>query len=205
MCGDEGPDPADPITNTVPIGISFDFAEAYKHSTLAGVRFAVPRSTILDSIDDPEVLKHFDLTLEHLREKGATIVGNVQYPSRMWDFSRETLPFQSVSAEVPECRASRFVRALAGPPTDFEAVFASQFAKGPNISAVLNNNNCDAIIIPEGCRNPSDLGQSPVVCLPMGFFSSSTSEVLDEFGLKIKGPNIPYAMNPFQNYVETTY
>lgn len=93
--------------------------------------------------------------------------------------------------ETEKLGGKRFVKALSGPPMDSKEAFAARLAKGSEIASVLDENECDAIIVPEGCRNPADLGQSPVICLPMGFYSSSTQVDTDEYGLTVKAPNIP--------------
>ena len=103
---------------------------------------------------------------------------------------------QSLSAErVSEYGGSRFLKALASPKMDFEEVLASRVAKGSEITQILETQSCDAILVPDEGRSPADLGQSPVVCLPMGFYSYTTNTQEDEYGLKTKGPNMPYAPN----------
>jgi hypothetical protein len=103
---------------------------------------------------------------------------------------------QTLSVErAPEYGGSRFLKALATPEMDFEKAIASRLAKGLETAKILDDTSCDAILIPQGCRNPAEVRESPVVCLPMGFYSSSTSEEVDEHGHKVKEPNIPYANN----------
>lgn len=112
---------------------------------------------------------------------------NLQSLSDLWDHMR------SLSTEKTEkLGGTRFAKALSGPPMNSEEAFAARLAKGSEIAAVLDENECDAIIVPEGCQNPADLGQSPVTCLQMGFYSSSTQVETDESDLTAKAPNIPY-------------
>ncbi|KAG8169301.1 hypothetical protein KVR01_000046 [Diaporthe batatas] len=80
-------------------------------------------------------------------------------------------------------------KAVSGEPVTFEKDFSTRFAKGSEITTLLDDNSCDAIIVPEGCRNPSDLGQAPVICL---IYSPSTPVEVDETGLTIKGPGMPF-------------
>ena len=114
---------------------------------------------------------------------------NLQSLSDLWDHMH-SLPAE----QTGKLGGTRFVKALSGPPMDFEEVFASRLAKGSEIATILEENRCDAIVVPEGCRNPADLGQCPVICLPMGFYSSSAAVETDEFGLTVKQPNIPYVL-----------
>lgn len=74
---------------------------------------------------------------------------------------------------------------------DFEAVFARRQAKGLEIQDMLDSHNCDAMIVPTRCHNPSDLGQCPVICLRMGFFSEQKQIERSKGDLVTKGPNIP--------------
>ena len=104
----------------------------------------------------------------------------------------------SLAAEETEkLGGTGFVEALEGPPMDFEEVFAARLAKGSEIAEILDENECDAIILPEDCQNPADLGQCPVICLSMGFYSSSANLEIDEYGLTVKAPNIPYVYRFF--------
>ena len=74
---------------------------------------------------------------------------------------------KSLFAErVSEYGGSRFLKALASPEMNFDEVLASRVAIGSEIAEVLDNNSFHAIPVPEGCRNPANLSQSPVVCLP---------------------------------------
>ena len=74
---------------------------------------------------------------------------------------------------------------------DFKRIFALRQSKGLEIHNLLNEHNCDAIIVSAHCHNPSDLGQCPVLCVPMGFYSDQRAIEYSDGGLVSKGPNIP--------------
>lgn len=86
---------------------------------------------------------------------------------------------------------TRMTKAVSGEPLDFEKEFSARFAKGSEITTLLDDNSCDAIIIPECCPNPSDLGQAPVICLRLGFYPPDTPVEVDEAGLTVKGSGMP--------------
>lgn len=98
---------------------------------------------------------------------------------------------EEVEEKCDEFGITRMIKAASGEPIDFEEDFATRFAKGSEITTILDNTSCDAIIIPEGCHNPSDLGQAPVICLPLGFYPQCTPVEVDETGLTIRGPGMP--------------
>ena len=74
---------------------------------------------------------------------------------------------------------------------DFEELFALRQSKGQEIHKLLDEHNCDAMILPAHCHNPSDLGQCPVMCVPMGFYSDQRVIEYSDGDLISKGPNIP--------------
>ena len=71
------------------------------------------------------------------------------------------------------------------------ALLAQRMAKGAEIDELLDENNCDVMIVPAQCHNPSDLGQRPVLCVPMGFFPRSHQIEKTNGDLVTKGPDIP--------------
>lgn len=90
-----------------------------------------------------------------------------------------------------EFGVTRLLKAENIGPIDFETEFATRFVKGSEIATILDDNFYDAILVPEGCHNPSDLGQAPVICLRLGFHPKSTPVEVDEYGLTTKGPGMP--------------
>lgn len=87
--------------------------------------------------------------------------------------------------------AARFKKAKDSPPMDFHHAFAQRLSKGSEISEILDTHECDALLLPVGCRNPGDLGQNPIMSLPMGFYSQAREVTSDKFGMTLKGPGIP--------------
>jgi hypothetical protein len=92
--------------------------------------------------------------------------------------------------KLEEYGATRLMKAKESLPSAHEA-FSERFTKGSEIAIVLEQQNCDALLIPAGCRNPADLGQCPVMSLPMGFYSVTKELSFDKHGMTLKGPNIP--------------
>lgn len=82
---------------------------------------------------------------------------------------------------------------------ELAALFDRRRAKGSEIDEILDSHQCDALVVPAHCHNPSDLAQAPVLCLPMGFFSAEHPVEKNSAGLVTKGPNIPSVklINPF--------
>ena len=76
---------------------------------------------------------------------------------------------------------------------EIRELFILRQSKGLEIHKVLDDHNCDAMIVPAHCHNPSDLAQCPVLCVPMGFYSAERAVQLSDGGLVSKGPNIPLA------------
>lgn len=48
---------------------------------------------IKQTVQEPEILERFDAVLDMLRQNGACIIENAEYPSWTPEFSEETLPF----------------------------------------------------------------------------------------------------------------
>lgn len=135
---------------------------------------------------EPHSLANNPLALDQYLSSLTSNPHNLQSLSDLWNH------MHSLSAEqTVKLGGTRFVKALNGPALDADEVFAARLAKGSEIATMLAENECDAIVVPEGCRNPADLGQCPVICLPMGFYSSSVDSETDEYGLTVKHPNIP--------------
>ncbi|KAI1751938.1 putative amidase [Xylaria castorea] len=222
-----GRDVADPLTDSIPCDFKHLPVGDSNTSHLKGARFAIPRSVIRSSVQDSEILTRFEQILDQLREHGAEVVDNVEYPSWTPAFSSETLNFvwsqlgksmdeyfrtlkvnphnvRSIDdlltfmgscpqEELSRYGASRLIKAKESPSLGHEA-FSARLAKGSEIATILEQHNCDAILIPVGCRNPADLGQCPVMSLPMGFYSSERELSTDKHGMTLKGPNIPFGM-----------
>lgn len=93
-----------------------------------------------------------------------------------------------------EFGTSTFDKALATNLNDaeFDHLCKAREAKGLEIQQILDENDCDALIVPSRCPNPSDLGQNPVICVPLGFFSDDTAVETSSDDLVTKGPRIPY-------------
>lgn len=89
--------------------------------------------------------------------------------------------------------ATRFVKAWENPLTDpqLQDMLAQRLTKGSEIKAILDDYKCHALLMPVGCRNPGDLGQCPIMSLPMGYYSSEKERTLDKFSMTLTGPNIP--------------
>ena len=73
----------------------------------------------------------------------------------------------------------------------FQELFALRQSKGLEIHRLLDEHQCDAMIVPAHCQNPSDLAQCPVLCVPMGFYSNDREIEHSRDNLVPKGPNIP--------------
>jgi len=84
---------------------------------------------------------------------------------------------------------------------DLNLMFSRRFAKGSEIPAMLEMNSCDAMIVPAHCHNPSDLGQLPVICVPMGVYSSKRRVEKTDGGIVSRGPNIPF-VNPASSHID---
>lgn len=98
-----GKDDNDPLTAEIPMKYSMDLLQAaipmlYKVHELQCVCLAcivltrltllkIPKSSVFDSIQDREVLDHYDKAIELLRTCGATIVEGVNYATwnRTWN------------------------------------------------------------------------------------------------------------------------
>ena len=76
---------------------------------------------------------------------------------------------------------------------EMDELFKMRQSKGLEIHKILDEHNCDAMIVPAHCHNPSDLAQCPVMCLPMGFYSAERAVEHSDGNLVSKGHNIPSA------------
>ncbi|PNY28634.1 Amidase [Tolypocladium capitatum] len=74
-----GPDPRDNYTSAFPFRNVPDYAKACNQSGLKGRRLGVPRNLITTNGSDPSVAA-FESALNVLREAGAEIVDNLQFP-----------------------------------------------------------------------------------------------------------------------------
>ncbi|KAI3321822.1 putative amidase [Xylariaceae sp. AK1471] len=214
-----GRDERDSLTDSIPS----DFEPLPTEDSGIGI----PRALIRTSIEDPEIVARFEQVLEQLRENGADIVDDVEYPSWTPEFSSKTLGFvwaqlgksmneyfealqvnpQKIHSiddlllfmkscpqeKLKEYGTTRFAKAKESPSIAHEA-FLARFAKGSEISTILEQHNCGAILIPAGCRNPADLRQCPVMSLPMGFYSAEREMSIDKHGMALKGPKIPFGL-----------
>lgn len=93
--------------------------------------------------------------------------------------------------KMAEFGAARFEKAQNETSIDFEDAFAQRLSKGSEVSAILDTHKCDALLMPVGCRNPADLGQCPIMSLPMGYYSAEKEPTLDKYGMTLTGPNVP--------------
>lgn len=76
---------------------------------------------------------------------------------------------------------------------EISELFKLRQSKGLEIHKMLDDHSCDAMIVPAHCHNPNDLAQCPVLCVPMGFYSTERAIEHSDGGLVSKGPNIPSA------------
>lgn len=74
---------------------------------------------------------------------------------------------------------------------EFEALLTLRQSKGLEIHKLLNEHNCNAMIMPAHCHNPSDLGQCPVLCVPLGFDSDQRVIEYSDGDLISKEPYTP--------------
>lgn len=62
---------------------------------------------------------------------------------------------------------------------------------GADITRLLDRANCDALVFPTLADVPYDLGQNPVISVPLGFYSDNQKVTKCESGGIKKAPNIP--------------
>lgn len=82
---------------------------------------------------------------------------------------------------------------------EFQAEVHRMLEQGSAIAKMLNTANCDALVVPTMADIPSDLGQNPVIAVPLGFrplttraLRSSRMVPKDRASQMIgKGPNSP--------------
>lgn len=96
-----------------------------------------------------------------------------------------------------------FVRArdepFDGNSSEFEAAMHLMASQGSAIVTMLDNTNCDALVVPTMADIPSDMGHNPVIAVPLGFLPITSrttrgNEVITKDHIKrivVRGPNLP--------------
>ena len=57
---------------------------------------------------------------------------------------------------------------LDGSSSEFEAALDDMAEQGSAIETMLDNANCEALVVPTRADIPSDLGHNPVIAVPLG-------------------------------------
>jgi len=66
---------------------------------------------------------------------------------------------------------------------------------GGDIQRLLDTSNCDVLVMPTSADVPYDLGQNPIISVPLGFYSPERKQVVNIDGLIAKGNNIPFSLS----------
>lgn len=82
---------------------------------------------------------------------------------------------------------------------EFQDAMEEMIRQGNAIKKLLDDADCDALVIPTTGDAPYDVGQNPAVAVPIGFFPPDKAVSLTAFGKVSKGPNIPYVF-PYLTY-----
>jgi amidase len=62
---------------------------------------------------------------------------------------------------------------------------------GADIERLLDKTGCDVLAMPTSADVPYDLGQNPVISVPLGFYSLERKQSNGRNGMIAKGNNIP--------------
>lgn len=102
--------------------------------------------------------------------------------------------------EVEKYGISAFVAAKEEPQNssseEFQEAVRRMVEQGSAISKLLDEANCDALVVPTTADIPYDLGQNPAIAVPLGFFPSTRKKTTSVNQMISKGPNIPLANSP---------
>ena len=74
---------------------------------------------------------------------------------------------------------------------EFHDAVRRMMEQGRTISKLLDDANCDALVVPTTANIPYDLGQNPAIAIPLGFFPDTRKKSTSLNQLISKGPNIP--------------
>lgn len=75
---------------------------------------------------------------------------------------------------------------------EFFRMKSEMFNDGQEIERLLDEYDCDAILVPTFTDIPYDIIGNPAISVPLGYYSSTVDMAIDERGdLARKGPNIP--------------
>jgi amidase len=75
---------------------------------------------------------------------------------------------------------------------EFQDAVQEMIRQGDAIKNLLDEADCDALVVPTTGDTPYDLGQNPGVAVPIGFYPADKKVSLTASGKVSKGPNIPY-------------
>lgn len=81
ICRHVGKDEDDDYTHDIPFSVVPKYSSFCKAEGLGGIRIGVPRKIITASVDQKETLNSFDNALELMKQQGAVIVENADFPA----------------------------------------------------------------------------------------------------------------------------